>query len=57
MTADDIRQLKEQIASFDTIDVIADDTREVVETYMPDLVNHLPKKPSRKVRAKNPRKR
>ena len=59
MTADDIRQLKEQIASFDTIEVIADEMREIVERYMPDLVDRLPpKRPAnRPVRAESPRKR
>jgi hypothetical protein len=44
MTPDDICELHGQLASFDTIEVIADDSRELVERYMPDLVDRLPGK-------------
>jgi len=42
VTAEDIRKLRDQIASFDTIEVIAGDTREIVERFMPDPVARLP---------------
>ncbi|WP_035725371.1 hypothetical protein, partial [Bradyrhizobium sp. ARR65] len=53
------RELREQIASFGTIDVIASEMREVVERYMPDLVDRRPPKAlaKRKVTAKHPPKR
>ena len=50
MTADDISELRERIEGFDTIEVIADEMREIVERYMPDLVDG-------DARAESPRKR
>jgi hypothetical protein len=61
MTANDIGELHDQIASFDTIEVIADDAREIVERFMPDLVDRLPPKRTAKrkvtARRKSQRKR
>jgi pyridoxine 5'-phosphate synthase PdxJ len=44
MTADDIRELHDQIASFDNIEWIDDVTRQIVEMYMPDVASCLPEK-------------
>ena len=44
MTADDIRDLRDQPAGFDDIEWIDDATREIVERFMPDLASWLPAK-------------
>ena len=44
MTADDIRDLRDQPAGFDDIEWIDDATREIVERFMPDLASRLPAK-------------
>jgi len=46
-----VRQLHDQIAAFDTIEVIADDTREIVGRSMPDLLDRLPPKRTGKAEA------
>jgi hypothetical protein len=46
MTPDDIRELRERIAEFDEIAWIDEVTREIVEKFMPDLVDRLPERTS-----------
>jgi hypothetical protein len=46
MSADDIRELRERIAEFDEIAWIDEATREIVERFMPDLVDRLPERTS-----------
>jgi pyridoxine 5'-phosphate synthase PdxJ len=42
MTDDEFRALHDQIAAFDDVEWIDDDMREIVEHFMPDLVDKLP---------------
>jgi hypothetical protein len=42
MSAEEIRELRDRIAAFDDITWIDDDTREIVEMFMPDLVSRGP---------------
>jgi hypothetical protein len=44
MTAEDFRTLHDKIAESDDLEWIDDDTREIVERFMPDLVAKLPKR-------------
>lgn len=40
----DLQAIRDQITAFDDIEWIDDATREIVETFMPDLVSRLPAK-------------
>jgi len=44
MSAEDLRELHDQIAAFENIEWIDDATRQLVERYMPDLADRLPAK-------------
>jgi hypothetical protein len=42
MSDNDFRALHEQLAEFDKVEWIDEGTRQIVEQYMPDLVDRLP---------------
>lgn len=43
----ELKQIRREVESFDTIDLIDDEMRELIEREMPDLVSKLPpRKPS-----------
>jgi hypothetical protein len=44
MTEDDFRKLHDQLADFDKVEWIEEGTREIVERFMPDLVDRLPER-------------
>jgi hypothetical protein len=44
MTEDDFRKLHNQLAGFDKVEWIDEGTREIVERFMPDLVDRLPER-------------
>ncbi|WP_407174456.1 hypothetical protein [Bradyrhizobium sp. STM 3562] len=44
MTEDDFRVIRDQITAFDDIQWIDNATRDLVERFMPDLVDRLPEK-------------
>jgi hypothetical protein len=46
MSEDDFRELHNQLADFDSFEWIDDETREIVERFMPDLVDRLPERTS-----------
>jgi hypothetical protein len=44
MTPDDLRRLNEYLVELETIEIISDEMRVVVESEWPELVRKLPRK-------------
>jgi hypothetical protein len=45
LSAVELRRIRKEIESFDSIEVVTDEMRALVESEWPDLVNKLPPKP------------